>query len=297
MTNSLPTRKPQVLLDGYAFVESARWHDGRFWFAHWSVGEIVAVDAAGRPEVVAPGRAAMGWSFDWLPDGRMLITGETLLRREPDGRVVQHADLAPVAGHSWNEIAVSAGGNVYVNGADFDFLGGAAPKPGIIALAAADGSVRQVADGIEFPNGMLITPDDSTLIVAESFAGRLTAFDIEADGSLSHRRVWAEGVAPDGICMDAEGAIWTGAADIRMMTGRADLPGGAAVRVREGGEIVDRIEFDRPGFSLALGGPEGRTLYVVGSEWCGVEQIDAVLADRTGQVLSVEVDVAAAQRG
>ncbi|HKC29327.1 MAG TPA: hypothetical protein VKB75_15035, partial [Jatrophihabitans sp.] len=134
MAETTPPRTPRVLLDGLAFVESARWHDGRLWFAHWSAGEIIAVDLDGTSEVVAQGRPGFGWSIDWLPDGRLLMTGETLLRQEPDGSFVQHADLTPVAAHGWNEIAVDQRGNVYLNGADFDFLGGAAPKPGIIAL-------------------------------------------------------------------------------------------------------------------------------------------------------------------
>ncbi len=286
-------RAPEVVLDGMAFVESARWHDGRLWFAHWSVGEIIATTPDGQHEVMAPGRQALGWSIDWLTDGRLLVTGESLLRQEPDGSFVPHADLSGVARHNWNEIVVDhRRGNVYVNGADTaNFLAGKFPEPGVIALVAADGTARRVADDIHFPNGMVITPDSSTLVVAESLAGRLTAFDIGTDGSLTNRRIWAEGIAPDGICIDAEGAIWTAAADVRSRTGRDTDPGGAAVRVREGGQIIDRIEFDRPAFSCALGGPSGRTLFVVGQDWRGFEQVDELIADRTGQVLRVDVDV------
>jgi sugar lactone lactonase YvrE len=130
--------------------------------------------------------------------------------------------------------------------------------------------------------------------VAESVAGRLTAFEIQADGSLTNRRIWAEGLGPDGICIDAEGAIWTGAADVRAMTGRDGDPAGAAVRVRDGGQILDRIEFDRPAFSLALGGPNQRTLFIAGQHWRGFDQVDALIADRTGQVLSIDVDTPSA---
>lgn len=285
-----------VLLDKLAFVESARWHDGRLWFAHWSAGEIIATDLDGHSEVMAPGRPALGWSIDWLPDGRLLVTGESLLRQEPDGSFERHADLSAVARYNWNEIAVDhRRGNVYLNGADTaDLRAGRFPAPGIIAMVAADGAARRVADGIDFPNGMVITPDGSTLIAAESVAGRLSAFSIEPDGSLTDRRVWAEGLAPDGICIDAEGAVWCGAADVRSMTGRETDPRGAAVRVREGGQILERIEFDRPGFSYALGGPELRTLFVVGQDWRGFDQLDGMLADRTGQVLRVEVTTPAA---
>ena len=144
----------------------------------------------------------MGWSIDWLPDGRLLTTGDKLRRHEPDGSVVVHAD------QGGNEIVVDGRGNTYVNGADFDFAGGEAPKPGYIKLVTPDGTVRQVADDIQFPNGMVITPDDRTLIISESFAGRLSAFDIDPDGGLSNRRVFADGLGPDGICLDAEGAVW-----------------------------------------------------------------------------------------
>ena len=290
--------RPRVLADGFAFVESARWHEGRLWFAHWSVGEIITLNSDGHAEVVAPGRPALGWSIDWLPDGRLLVTGESLLRQEPDGSFVPHADLTGVARHNWNEIVVDhERGNVYLNGADTaNLMAGQFPPPGIIALVTAEGSARRVAEDIHFPNGMVITPDGSTLVVAESVAGRLTAFDIKGDGSLTNRRTWAENVAPDGICIDAEGAIWTGAADVRAMTGRDSDPGGAAVRVRDGGEIVDRVEFDRPAFSLALGGPERRTLFIVGQHWRGFDQVDALVAERTGQVLCIDVDTPAARR-
>jgi sugar lactone lactonase YvrE len=276
---------PEVLLDGLAYVESPRWHDGRLWFAHWGAGEVVAVDLDGVSEVMAPGPPGLGWSIDWLPDGRLLVTGPELLRREADGSMVPHADMHAVADHGWNEIVVDGRGNIYVDGFGFDFLGGAPPEPGIIALVTPDGTARQVADGIEFPNGMIVTPDNATLVVSESFAGRLTAFDIEEDGSLSHRRVWADGIGPDGICLDTEGAIWTHSSDTRTHTGRDDAPEGECVRVRQGGEILERIQLDRAGFACTLGGPDGRTLFMTAADWRGTDQVDEAVADRTGQVL------------
>ena len=275
-------RHGRVLLDGLALGESPRWHEGRLWFAHWGTGEIVAVDLDGRSEVVAQGAEGLGWSIDWLPDGRLLVTGESLRVQEPDGSLSAYGDFSDVD-HSggWNEIVVDGRGRIYLDGMDFDFLGGAAPKPGIITMVGTDGVVRQVADGIEFPNGMVVTPDNSTLIIAESFARRLTAFDIASDGTLSNRRVWAGDVGPDGICLDADGAIWAQAVD-------ADAEGrfhGAALRVAEGGEVRQRFDVDRFCFACALGGPDGRTLFVLAADWRGVEQIDAVLAERTGQVL------------
>jgi sugar lactone lactonase YvrE len=188
--------EPKVLLDGLAYVESPRWHDGRLWFAHWGAGEVVAVDLDGKSEVMAAGPPRLGWSIDWLPDGRLLVTGDELLRQEPDGSMVRHADLTGVAEHGWNEIVVDGRGHIYVNGFGFDFLGGAKPTPGIIAMVSPDGTARKVADDIAFPNGMVVTPDNSTLIISESFAGRLTAFDIAPDGGLSNRRTWAENLGP-----------------------------------------------------------------------------------------------------
>ncbi len=283
----LSSSEPTLVLDGLAYVESARWHDGRLWFAHWGAGEIVAVDLDGRPEVVvASAPAGLGWSIDWLPDGRLLMTGTGLQRQEPDGSIVTHADLRGITHHGWNEIVVDGRGNIYVNSLGFDFRAGEAPTTGVIALITPDGSAREVAAGIEFPNGMVVTPDNSTLIISESFAGRLTAFDIAADGRLSNRRVWADGIGPDGICLDAEGAIWAQSAGTRTHTGRQDAPEGEFIRVREGGEILQRIQVDRAGFACALGGADRRTLFMLAADWRGIENVDEAIAARTGRVLS-----------
>jgi sugar lactone lactonase YvrE len=280
-----PTHQPRVLADGFAYVESPRWHDDRLWFAHWGADEVVAVGLDGRAEVAAPGRPGLGWSIDWLPDGRLLMTGEGLSRQEPDGSFVRHEDLSGITEHGWNEIVVDGRGNTYVNSICFDFMAGAEPAGGVIALVRPDGSVDQVADGIAFPNGMVVTPDNRTLIISESFAGTLTAFDIAEDGSLSNRRVWAAGVGPDGICMDAEGAIWTCSADTFTHTGDEDSPQGEVIRVREGGEILERIPMDRAAFACMLGGSDGRTLFVLAADWQGVDAVEAQIGRRTGQVL------------
>jgi sugar lactone lactonase YvrE len=246
--------------------------------------------------VVAEGPPGLGWSIDWLLDGRLLVTGPGLNRREPDGSMVPHADLSSLSEHGWNEIVVDGRGNIYVNSIDFDFMAGAEPRPGLIALVTPDGSAREVADGIEFPNGMVVTPDNRTLVVSESFAGRLTAFDIAMDGTLSNRRSWAEGIGPDGICLDAEGAIWTASAGTRVHTGRDDAPEGEFVRVREGGEITHQLQLDRAGFACMLGGPERRTLFMLAADWQGVDKVDDVIARRTGQVLVAEAPVSGAGR-
>jgi sugar lactone lactonase YvrE len=270
-----------TLLSDLVIGESPRWHEGRLWFAHWGTGEIVAVDPEGRREVVAQGPPGLGWSIDWLPDGRLLVTGAGLMRLEPDGSMVAHADLSGLGVGGFNEIVVDGRGNVYVNGgADFD--PGEGNAPGIIALVTADGSVRRVADGIAFPNGMAVTPDNSTLIVAESFAGRLTAFDIAADGSLSNRRAWADGVGPDGICIDAGGAIWTGV---------GSFDGKVVGRVRDGGEVLERVELDAPCFACMLGGEDRRTLFMLTADWRMNEGFEDNIArlttgPRTGRLLT-----------
>jgi sugar lactone lactonase YvrE len=269
------------LLSGLVIGESPRWHEGRLWFAHWGTGEIVAVDPEGRSEVVGQGPPGLGWSIDWLPDGRLLVTGQGLMRREPDGSMVRHADVSGVGVDDFNEIVVDGRGNIYVNGG-CDFDPGEGNAPGIIALVTPDGSVRRVADGIAFPNGMAVAPDNSTLIIAESFAGRLTAFDIAADGSLSKRRVWADGVGPDGICMDAGGAIWTGVGQMG-----ENLVG----RVREGGDVLERVQLDLPCFACMVGGEDGQTLFMLAADWRTTDSFTDNITrltkgPRTGQLLT-----------
>jgi sugar lactone lactonase YvrE len=271
--------EPRVILTGLACVESPRWHDGRLWFAHWGTDEIIAVDLQGTSEVVGHGPGGMGWSIDWLPDGRLLTTGDGLSRHESDGSRVRHADLGGLAG-DWNELVVDGRGNAYANGGLF---GPPEEGPsGIIALVTPDGAVRQVADGLAFPNGMAVTPDNRTLIVAESWAEQLTAYDIADDGTLSGRRAWATtpGDHPDGICLDADGAVWY-----------ADVGNGHCVRVREGGGALATVALDRGAFACMLGGPGGRTLFMLAAEWRGFEQMEEVLAEHTGQVIVTDAPV------
>jgi sugar lactone lactonase YvrE len=271
-----------TLLTGLVVGESPRWHAGRLWFSNWGAQEILAVDRAGNREVVARVPTTVPFSIDWLADGRLLVVSgpeACLLRQEPDGSLLTHADLRGLA-KGWNEIVVDGRGNIYVNGSDFDFGGGGPFIPGVIALVTPDGSVRQVADDIHFPNGMVVTPDNKTLIVAESFTGTLTAFDIAADGSLANRRVWAELGGPgggDGICLDAEGAIWASVL-------YEDHP--ACLRVSQGGKVLERIELDRACFACMLGGDDGKTLFMLVAEWRGVEHMAELFRSHTGQLLT-----------
>jgi sugar lactone lactonase YvrE len=190
---------------------------------------------------------------------------------------VTHADLASLDQHPWSDMVVDGRGNAYIGNVGFDFPGGEFAT-GIVALVTPDGSARQVADGVAFANGMAVAPDNSTLILAESYANKLTAFDVAADGGLSNRRVWADlhGGFPDGICLDAEGAVWYG-----------DVPSKRCVRLREGGEVLETIQLDRGCFACALGGVDDRTLFMMAAEFAGAASA-AGGAPRTGQVLTAE---------
>ena len=269
---------PRILLTGVALGESPRWHDNRLWFSDWGAQEVVAVDLDGNSDVILR-VPSFPFSIDWLPDGRLLVVSSNdrgLLRMEPDGSLVTHAQLKSLRDRPWNEIVVDGRGNAYLNSIGFDLMAGEEVAPGILALVTPDGSARQVADGVSFPNGMVVTPDNSTLILAESYANRLTAFDITADGSLSNRRVWADvrGGVPDGICLDADNAVWY-----------ADVPNQRCVRVREGGEVLQTVELDRGCFACMLGGTDGRTLFLMANEWRGTANMSD--GARTGLVLTV----------
>jgi sugar lactone lactonase YvrE len=267
----------QTLLTGLVFGESPRWHDGRLWFSDMGAEQVAAVDLEGNSEVVAR-VPAMPMGTGWLPDGRLLIVSALdgrLLVREPDGSLVTHADLTSLADHPWSDMVVDGRGNAYVGNLGFDFPAGEF-APGIVALVTPDGSAQRVADGVAFPNGMVVTPDNQTLILAESYANRLTAFDIAADGRLSNRRVWADldGGVPDGICVDAEHAVWYG-----------DVPNQRCVRVREGGEVLQRIDLDRGCFACTLGGVDRSTLFLMAADYS--EAGMAGDGPPTGQVLTV----------
>jgi sugar lactone lactonase YvrE len=265
-----------ALVTGLALGESPRWHEDRLWLSDWGAQEVIAVDLDGNSEVVLS-MSSMPFCIDFLPDGRLLVVSGRegrLLRREPDSSLVTHADLTGLSEHPWNDIVVDGLGNAYVNNIGFDFPAGEF-APGIIALVHPDGSARQVADGIAFPNGMVVSPDNSTLIVAESYGDKLSAFDIAADGSLANRRTWAGlgGGHPDGICLDAEGAVWF-----------SDVPAQRCVRVGEGGEVLQTIELDRGCFACMLGGRERKTLFMVAADFSSVMGGEI----RTGQVLTAE---------
>ena len=282
--------QPKVFATDLVIGESARWRDGRLWLSNWGAAELLTFDLQGRRELVTKVPTTIPFSIDWLPSGQLLIVAgpeQRLLRRVPDGSLVDHADLIGLPG-GLNEIVVDGRGTIYVNGGA-DFYPDEGVAPGFIAAITPDGTVRQIADNIAFPNGMCVTEDNSTLIIAESFAAKLTAFDITEDGGLDNRRTFAE-VLADGICMDAQGAVWT-------PSWLDNEP--CCIRVADGGEVLDQIALDQSGFACALGGPDGRTLFMLTADWHMKEDFMDNLqrlttGPRTGHVLTATVPVPSA---
>ncbi len=278
------------LIGDRGLVESPRWHDGRLWFADWTNGEILAVTPEGESEIVVR-HASLPLCFDRLPDGRAVLVSNTehaLLTVEADGSLTRYAELAPLSAQGCNDIVVDGRGNAYVNSPNFDFQAGppdSAVAPGFVALVRPDGSASVVADDISFPNGMAVTADNATLVVADSYRHCLVGFDIGADGGLSNRQVWADlgPGTPDGICLDADDACWY-----------ADVPNQWVRRVRAGGEVLDTVDLDGlGGFACMLGGDAGRTLFVVAAEWHGMESMTGA-KPFNGRLLATDVEVAGA---
>ena len=268
------------LLDDLVFPEGPRWRDGRLWFSDMHAQEVVAVTPGGEREVVA--RVPRNPSgLGWLPDGRLLIVSmedRRLLRQEADGSLVEHADLSALATGRCNDMIVDASGRAYVGHFGFDLHARAEFAEASLIAVAPDGRATVAASPLRFPNGAVITPDGGTLVVAETFGRRLTAFDIGDDGALSNRRVWAElGVPPDGICLDTEGCIWVA----------VPRPGGF-LRVAEGGEVRARVDLEGwGGYACMLGGEEGRTLFLLEALTATPEE----MAGRgNGRIRTMEVD-------
>jgi sugar lactone lactonase YvrE len=285
-----------------SFLEGPRWHDGRFWMSDFYTHRVLSVSEAGgdvRVEAVVPGQPS---GLGWMPNGDLLVVSMTdrkLMRRNGDGTLNEHADLNGIATWHVNDMVVDSAGRAYAGNFGFDLMGGGQPVTSTMAIVEPDGTVLAGPADMAFPNGPVITPDGRTLIVAETAAQRLTAFDIATDGSLGNRRVWAAfgdapsmdgdfgavlgalSVAPDGICLDAEGCVWV-----------ADAFGNRAIRVCEGGEIVDEVSSGEVGtFACALGGADGRTLVL--STAPTFHEAEAS-AHHRAQLLATRVDVPAA---
>jgi len=273
--------KARVLAEGLYFGEGPRWHEGRLYLSDFYDYAVKRFDLDGNVEVVVEVPTQPS-GLGWLPDGRMLIVSmldRKLLRLEADGTLVQHADLSDIATFHVNDMVVDGKGRAYVGNFGFDLDGQADAHATVMIRVDPDGTVSVAADELRFPNGTVITPDGRTLVVAETMGQRLTAFDVGADGALTGRRVWAalDGVFPDGICLDAEGAIWV-----------SDARGPDLLRVREGGTIDRRIPTGpgRHAFACMLGGADRRTLYVCTCTGSGPATADK----RDGRIESVRVD-------
>jgi sugar lactone lactonase YvrE len=279
-----------------SFLECPRWHEERIWVADFYTKRVVSVAEDGsdfRVEVEVPAQPA---GLGWLPDGRLLVVSmrdACVLRREADGTTVVHADLTGRVGGFANDMVVDRYGRGYVGNVGFDLMGGGGLVPACLVRVDPDGTVTQVADDLWLPNGSVIT-DDEVLLVDESVGNRVTAFTIQSDGSLTDRRVWAKFgelpttrevsgaigqlvVAPDGCCLDAEGAMWI-----------ADAAHGRVIRVLEGGNIADEVVTGSGLFACMLGGSDGKTLYL-----CSAPDFDehARSAAREAELLAVRVDV------
>ena len=273
-------RQTRVLLDGLVFPEGPRWHDGRLWFSDMHARRVMALGMDGRAEVIVevPGSPS---GLGWLPDGRLLVVSmndRRLLRLDPEG-LNEVADLSGLAAFHCNDMVVDGAGRAYVGNFGFDLNQGQPFAPAEIVLVTPDGKARVVAADMAFPNGTVITPDGRTLIVGESFGARLTAFDIEPDGSLTGRRLWAqlESAVPDGICLDAEGAIWV-----------ASPLSAEVLRVRENGEVTRRIPVETQAFACMLGGPDRRTLFILTA---GSSHPDECRRNVNGRIEIVHVEV------
>jgi sugar lactone lactonase YvrE len=294
----MPDRAIRTVLDGMSYLECPRWRDGRLYVSDFYTRRVLAVDLDGsrEPQTVAtvPEQPS---GLGWMPDGSMLVVSmrdRRVLRIRAGGEAEIHADLSAHAPWHLNDMAVDAAGRAYVGNFGFDLMAGAPIRTTGLIRIDPDGTATVVAEDLSFPNGTAILPGGDTLVVAETLAGRLSAFDVGDDGSLSNRRVWARlsdavdtedmgellaagGVAPDGIALDAEGAIWV-----------ADALGGRVLRVREGGEIVEEIAPGTGVFACGLGGAEGRTLVMCAApSFAERERRDT----REAQLLASEVDV------
>ena len=291
-------RAIRTVLDGMSYLEGPRWHAGRLYVSDFYTGDVVAVDLDGGadPETVA-NVPAQPSGLGWMPDGSMLVVSmrdRRVLRVRDGGAPEVHADLSELAPWHLNDMVVDSRGRAYVGNFGFDLMSGAPIRTAGIIRVDADGSAKVAAEDLRFPNGTVILPDARTLVVAETLGGRLTAFDLGDDGTLSNRRVWAKlsdtpdtedlgeliaagGVAPDGAALDAEGAIWA-----------ADAIGGRVLRVREGGEVLEEISPGTGVFACALGGADGRTLVMCAApSFAEHERRDT----REAQLLACEVDV------
>ncbi|MFX1355118.1 MAG: SMP-30/gluconolactonase/LRE family protein [Promethearchaeota archaeon] len=264
-----------VLLKDLKFPEGLRWHDDRLWFSDMEDRKVISVNIKGEIEstVEVPNRPS---GLGWLPDGKLIVVSmedRKLLQLEM-GVMKEFADLSKLAAYHLNDMVVSNQGRVYVGNFGFDYINNQPFLPAVIIMVTSDGKGKIVAENMSFPNGLVITPDNKTLIIAETLSARLTAFDIKDDGTLINQRLWADlkSIPPDGICLDEEGAIWVAA------------PGQHGVlRVLEGGTITNIVKVENEAYACMLGGPNLTTLFIATSK-------SHLIRDK-GQIEYIEVNV------
>lgn len=269
----------QTLIDGLCFGEGPRWHEGKLWFSDMHANTVYTVDMAGDLQTIVTLDNDQPSGLGWLPDGRLLIVSMTQrkLLVFSDGELGEFADLSGLATFHCNDMVTDSQGRSYVGNFGFDLHSGSESAKAAMVLVQSDGSTEIAAEGLDFPNGTVITPDGKTLIVGESFGARLTAFDIQDNGSLTNRRVWAqmEGAVPDGICLDEAGGIWV-----------ASPISNEVLRVVEGGEVTDRISIENQAYACMLGAEDGKTLFILTSK---SSQPDECIAEKSAAVETIEV--------
>ena len=282
-------KKTRILMDGLTFGEGPRWHDGKFYFSDFYSHKVFSLDMEGNSEVIVevPGQPS---GLGWMPDGTMLIVSmqDKKLLSFINNTLSEVADLSDLAGFHCNDMVVDDRGNAYIGNFGFNTYSGEEIKPANLILVRPGEDPCVAADNLLFPNGAVITPDGKTLIVGETYAARLTSFDINQDATLSNRRVWAdftldakegEVPVPDGMCLDAEGAIWVASPTT------ADV-----IRIKEGGEILDRIPVGTNAYACMLGGDDLKTLFICTSKASGVDP-EAALREKSGKIETIKVEV------
>ena len=283
------TRKLQTLMDGLTFGEGPRWHEDKFYFSDFYSHKVYTLDLEGNYEVIVevPNQPS---GLGWMPDGTMLIVSmkDRKLLSFRDNALEERADLSGLAGFHCNDMVVDSKGNAYIGNFGFNTYEGEEVKSTNLILVRPGEEPCVAADNILFPNGTVITEDEKTLVVGETYAAKLTAFDVNEDASLSNRRVWADLTqsidngnvpVPDGMCLDAEGAIWVASPST------ADV-----IRVKEGGEILERIPVKTNAYACMLGGKDRKTLFICTSNASGVDP-DSALREKSGKIEIVEVEV------
>ena len=282
-------RKLETLMKGLTFGEGPRWHENKFYFSDFYSHKVYSLDLSGKNEVIVeiPNQPS---GLGWTPDGTMLIVSmkDRKLMSFKDGLLTERADLTELSGFHCNDMVVDIDGNAFIGNFGFNTYDGEEIKPTNLILVKPGEEPVLAADNLFFPNGTVITPDNKTLIVGETYAARLTAFDKSEDGSLSNRRIWAdlkvnaeEGTVPlpDGMCIDEEGAIWV-----------ASPSTAEVIRVHEGGMISERIPVQTNAFACMLGGEDRRTLFICTSNGSGVDP-EAALREKSGKIEITQVDV------